>query len=182
MWVAFLYAALWRDWSLFDLWQADSLQCYSTYCRNQSYATKFLQKKREDDQWFEVFLKVQSADLRKPTPCAWCHLRVDGPNKIRVSFTGPFSLFAGACAAHHKIPPPSASGIVCRFKLPWYRLTVCPRFWTVRLKSILTMPLWDLHCLLLKECWRMWTKRLDALRTFRKCLNYPESSTWKQQA
>ncbi|KAI7888806.1 uncharacterized protein EV154DRAFT_424999 [Mucor mucedo] len=37
---------------------ADSLQCYSTYCRNQSYATKFLQKKREDDQWFEVFLKT----------------------------------------------------------------------------------------------------------------------------
>ncbi|KAG2237303.1 hypothetical protein INT48_009036 [Thamnidium elegans] len=38
---------------------ADSLQCYSTYCRNQSYATKFLQKKREDDQWFEVFLKTR---------------------------------------------------------------------------------------------------------------------------
>lgn len=38
--------------------QADSLQCYSTYCQKQSYATKFLQKKREDDQWFEVFLKV----------------------------------------------------------------------------------------------------------------------------
>ncbi|GAA5798518.1 hypothetical protein EDC94DRAFT_593478 [Helicostylum pulchrum] len=37
---------------------ADGLQCYSTYCRNQSYATKFLQKKREDDQWFEVFLKT----------------------------------------------------------------------------------------------------------------------------
>ncbi|KAI8641561.1 hypothetical protein BD408DRAFT_368111 [Parasitella parasitica] len=37
---------------------ADNLQCYSTYCRNQSYATKFLQKKRENDQWFEVFLKT----------------------------------------------------------------------------------------------------------------------------
>ncbi|KAI8890231.1 hypothetical protein K501DRAFT_206841 [Backusella circina FSU 941] len=40
------------------LGHADSLQCYSTYCRNQSYASKFLQKKREDDQWFEVFLKT----------------------------------------------------------------------------------------------------------------------------
>ncbi|KAI8985858.1 hypothetical protein BDB01DRAFT_786574 [Pilobolus umbonatus] len=37
---------------------ADSLNCYSRYCRNQSYATKFLQKKREEDQWFEVFLKT----------------------------------------------------------------------------------------------------------------------------
>ncbi|KAI8975146.1 hypothetical protein BDF20DRAFT_822616 [Mycotypha africana] len=36
----------------------DNLKCYSTYCRNQSYATKFLQKKREEDQWFEVFLKT----------------------------------------------------------------------------------------------------------------------------
>lgn len=55
----------------FDLWQADSLQCYSTYCRNQSYATKFLQKKREDDQWFEVFLKVELVDLWISTPFAW---------------------------------------------------------------------------------------------------------------
>ncbi|RCH90712.1 hypothetical protein CU097_003149 [Rhizopus azygosporus] len=37
---------------------AESLKCYSTFCRNQSYATKFLQKKREEDQWFEVFLKT----------------------------------------------------------------------------------------------------------------------------
>ncbi|KAI7900770.1 uncharacterized protein BX663DRAFT_516465 [Cokeromyces recurvatus] len=37
---------------------ADSLKCYSMYCRNQSYASKFLQKKREEDQWFDVFLKT----------------------------------------------------------------------------------------------------------------------------
>ncbi|KAL0078645.1 hypothetical protein J3Q64DRAFT_1664753 [Phycomyces blakesleeanus] len=37
---------------------AESLKCYSTYCRNQSFASRFLQKKREEDQWFEVFLKT----------------------------------------------------------------------------------------------------------------------------
>ncbi|KAG0745074.1 hypothetical protein G6F23_004691 [Rhizopus arrhizus] len=37
---------------------ANSLKCYSTYCQNQSYASKFLQKKREEDQWLEVFLKT----------------------------------------------------------------------------------------------------------------------------
>ncbi|KAI9478903.1 MAG: hypothetical protein EXX96DRAFT_525777 [Benjaminiella poitrasii] len=36
----------------------DDLKCYSMYCRNQSYASKFLQKKREEDQWFDVFLKA----------------------------------------------------------------------------------------------------------------------------
>ncbi|KAI8338784.1 hypothetical protein EDC96DRAFT_611240 [Choanephora cucurbitarum] len=40
------------------LQHANGLKCYSSYCRNQSYATKFLQKKREEDQWFEVFLKT----------------------------------------------------------------------------------------------------------------------------
>ncbi|KAI8372990.1 uncharacterized protein BYT42DRAFT_578797 [Radiomyces spectabilis] len=37
---------------------AESLKCYSTFCRNQSSASRFLQKKREEDQWFEVFLKT----------------------------------------------------------------------------------------------------------------------------
>ncbi|CAO3620385.1 unnamed protein product [Cunninghamella echinulata] len=40
------------------LQHAESLKCYSTYCRNQSFASRFLQKKREEDQWFEVFLKT----------------------------------------------------------------------------------------------------------------------------
>ncbi|KAI9247826.1 hypothetical protein BY458DRAFT_526897 [Sporodiniella umbellata] len=37
---------------------ANSLKCYSSYCQNQSYASKFLQKKREEDNWLEVFLKT----------------------------------------------------------------------------------------------------------------------------
>ncbi|CAO3665847.1 unnamed protein product [Rhizopus stolonifer] len=37
---------------------ANSLKCYSSYCQNQSYASKFLQKKREEDYWLEVFLKT----------------------------------------------------------------------------------------------------------------------------
>ncbi|KAI8340948.1 hypothetical protein BC941DRAFT_488850 [Chlamydoabsidia padenii] len=37
---------------------SESLKCYSTFCRNQSFASRLLQKKREDDQWFEVFLKT----------------------------------------------------------------------------------------------------------------------------
>ncbi|KAF7728302.1 hypothetical protein EC973_006477 [Apophysomyces ossiformis] len=37
---------------------AESLKCYSLYCRNQSFASRFLQRKREEDQWFEVFLKT----------------------------------------------------------------------------------------------------------------------------
>ncbi|KAI9322514.1 hypothetical protein BX666DRAFT_1849334 [Dichotomocladium elegans] len=37
---------------------ADNLKCYSTYCRNQSFASKLLQDKRHQDQWFDVFLKT----------------------------------------------------------------------------------------------------------------------------
>ncbi|CAO3592901.1 unnamed protein product [Absidia cylindrospora] len=40
------------------LQHAESLKCYSTFCRNQSFASRLLQKKREEDQWFEVFLKT----------------------------------------------------------------------------------------------------------------------------
>ncbi|KAI9492304.1 hypothetical protein BDB00DRAFT_441263 [Zychaea mexicana] len=37
---------------------AENLNCYSTYCRNQSFASRFLQDKRQQDQWFDVFLKT----------------------------------------------------------------------------------------------------------------------------
>ncbi|KAI8146299.1 hypothetical protein BJV82DRAFT_412188 [Fennellomyces sp. T-0311] len=37
---------------------AENLTCYSTYCRNQSFASRFLQDKRQQDQWFNVFLKT----------------------------------------------------------------------------------------------------------------------------
>ncbi|KAJ8662806.1 hypothetical protein O0I10_000982 [Lichtheimia ornata] len=37
---------------------ADNLKCYSTYCRNQSFASRLLQDKRKQDQWFNVFLKT----------------------------------------------------------------------------------------------------------------------------
>ncbi|KAI9256579.1 hypothetical protein BDA99DRAFT_516821 [Phascolomyces articulosus] len=37
---------------------AENLNSYSTYCRNQSFASRFLQDKRQQDQWFDVFLKT----------------------------------------------------------------------------------------------------------------------------
>ncbi|ORX55702.1 hypothetical protein DM01DRAFT_1335097 [Hesseltinella vesiculosa] len=40
------------------LQHAESLNCYSSFCRNQSFASRFLQKKRSEDQWFDVFLKT----------------------------------------------------------------------------------------------------------------------------
>ncbi|KAI8070947.1 hypothetical protein BC940DRAFT_175940 [Gongronella butleri] len=40
------------------LQHAESLKCYSTFCRNQSFASRFLQKKRQEDQMFDVFLKT----------------------------------------------------------------------------------------------------------------------------
>jgi len=39
------------------LTHAENLKCYQTYCRNQSAASKFLQKKRDEDKVFAAFLK-----------------------------------------------------------------------------------------------------------------------------
>ncbi|KAI9286625.1 hypothetical protein BC943DRAFT_351418 [Umbelopsis sp. AD052] len=36
---------------------AENLKCYQTYCRNQSAASRFLQKKRDEDKVFATFLK-----------------------------------------------------------------------------------------------------------------------------
>ncbi|KAH8550754.1 hypothetical protein BGW37DRAFT_426985 [Umbelopsis sp. PMI_123] len=36
---------------------AENLKCYQTYCRNQSAASRYLQKKRDEDKVFAIFLK-----------------------------------------------------------------------------------------------------------------------------
>ncbi|KAM3584668.1 hypothetical protein VKS41_003475 [Umbelopsis sp. WA50703] len=39
------------------LTHAENLKCYQTYCRNQAAASRFLQKKRDEDKLFAAFLK-----------------------------------------------------------------------------------------------------------------------------